>query len=78
MKMMTCNQLGGACDLGFKAETFEEMSELSQKHGMEMHKLQDSAHLEAMSKMSELMKNPKEMGAWFESKRQEFNALTEL
>ena len=31
MKTMTCRQLGGACDLGFRAESFEEMAELS-KH----------------------------------------------
>lgn len=36
MKKMTCKQLGGACDLEFKAETFEEMAELSKKHGMDM------------------------------------------
>jgi len=78
MKMMTCSQLGGACDLEFRADTFEEMSDLSQKHGMEMHKQQDGAHLEAMGKMSDLMKDPEGMSAWFESKKQEFNNLPEL
>lgn len=78
MKMMTCKQLGGACDLEFKADTFEEMSALSREHGMAMHEQQDAAHLAAMSKMSELMKNPEEMAAWFESKRQDFSGLPEL
>jgi len=77
MKIMTCEQLGGACDLEFRAETFEEMSELSKQHGMEMHQKQDAAHLEAMKKMGELMKSPEDMNAWFESKRQEFEALPE-
>ena len=36
MKTMTCRQLGGACELEFRANTFEEMAELSKKHGMEM------------------------------------------
>ncbi len=77
MKSMTCNQLGGACDLEFRASTFEEMAELSKKHGMEMHQKQDSAHLEAMQEMQALMQNPADMEKWYESKRQEFEALPE-
>lgn len=77
MKTMNCNQLGGACDLEFKANTFEEMAELSQQHGKEMHQKQDAAHLAAMEKMSELMKDPDGMSQWFESKRKEFEALLE-
>ena len=38
MKTMTCNQLAGACDLEFHANTFEEIKEMSMKHGMEMFK----------------------------------------
>ena len=45
MKKMTCNELGGACDLEFKAETFEEMAELSKNHGMEMFQKGDQPHL---------------------------------
>lgn len=77
MKTMTCKQLGGACALEFRAETFEEMAKLSQEHGMEMHQQKDAAHLEAMNAMSELMKNPGEMEAWFEAKKADFNALEE-
>lgn len=75
MKSMTCKQLGGACDIEFSANTFEEMAELSKKHGMEMHQKNDAAHLNAMQKMGELMKNPEEMQAWFEAKRKEFDEL---
>ncbi len=75
MKTMTCKQLGGACDLEFSADTFEEMAELSKKHGMEMYQKQDAAHLEAMQKMQALMQNPEDMKKWFESKRQEFENL---
>jgi len=78
MKMMTYKQLGGACDLEFRAETFEEISSLSQAHGAEMHRQQEPAHLEVMSKMSELMKKPEKMRAWFESKRQEFEARPDV
>ncbi|HIG43422.1 MAG: DUF1059 domain-containing protein [bacterium] len=77
MKLMTCKQLGGGCDLEFQANTFEEMAELSKKHGMEMHQAQDSARLEAMQEMQTLMQNPENMEKWYESKRQEFEALPE-
>lgn len=36
MKTMTCRQFGGACDKEFRANTFEEVAELSKKPGTEM------------------------------------------
>ena len=74
---MTCKQLGGACDLEFHAETFEEISEMSKKHGMEMFQKNDEPHLEAMNKMRELMKSADSdaMSEWMENKRKEFDAL---
>ena len=45
MKTMTCKQLAGACDLEFHAETFEQMAELSQQHGLDMFKKGDAPHL---------------------------------
>ena len=77
MKTMTCQQLGGACDLEFRANTFDEMADLSKKHGMEMHQKNDAAHLEAMQKMGALMKSPEDMEKWFKSKREEFEVLQE-
>ena len=78
MKTMTCKQLGGACDTEFKAETFEEMAEMSKQHGMEMFQKQDTAHLEAMQNMQELMKDPEAMNVWFDGKREEFESLPDL
>ncbi len=74
---MTCRQLGGACDKEFQAETFEEMAELSKAHGTEMFQKGEERHLEAMSTMQELMKDPEAMKNWFEEKRREFEALPE-
>jgi len=74
---MTCNQLGGACDTKFQAETFEEIAELSKKHGMEMFQKGDAAHLEAMENIQTLMKSPEAMQAWFAERRREFEALAE-
>ena len=75
MKSMTCNQLGGACEKEFKANTFEEIVELSKKHGMEMFQTQDATHLEAMGKIQLLMQKPEAMQEWFASKKLQFDAL---
>lgn len=72
---MTCAQLGGACDLEFKAENFDDMANLSKKHGMEMYQKGDEAHILAMKNMMELMKSPAEMNDWFEAKKNEFDLL---
>ena len=77
MKTMTCKQLGGACNLEFHANTFEEMADQSKKHGLAMFQAGDKGHLKAMHKMKELMQYPEAMTAWFENKRKEFDALPE-
>ena len=75
MKTMTCKQLSGACDKEFHAKTFEEMAELSKKHGMEMYQKGDEEHIKVMKEMMELMKNPKAMKDWMVNKEKEFNTL---
>lgn len=64
MKTMTCNQLGGACDLEFKGETFEEIVEQSKEHGMEMFQQADQAHLAVISEMQKLMQSPAAINDW--------------
>lgn len=75
MKSMTCKQLGGACDIVFEANTFDELAEKSKQHGMEMFQKQDPDHLEAMLKMQELMQTPKKMQSWIDEKQKEFESL---
>lgn len=72
---MTCKQLGGACDLEFHADTFDEIAELSKKHGMEMFQSGEEGHLKAMNEIQELMLTPKSMTEWFDIKKKEFDAL---
>jgi hypothetical protein len=78
MKAMTCKQLGGACDSEFHANTFEEMTNLSKKHAMEMFQKGDEAHLSAMKEMQNLMQSPQDMQDWMDNKRKEFDALPEV
>lgn len=77
MKTMTCNQLGGACDKEFHAETFEEIAQMSQQHGSEMFQKGDEAHLKAMEAMKEKMQDPYSMQEWMDSKKLEFDSLPE-
>ena len=74
---MNCKQLGGACDMEFHANTFDEIADMSKQHGMDMFQKQDKEHLEAMAKIQELMKSPDAMKEWFENKKKEFEALAE-
>jgi hypothetical protein len=75
MKTMSCKQLGGACNQKFHSETFEDMAEQSRKHGEEMFKQVDEAHIKAMNEMQKLVQAPHALTQWMESKRKEFDAL---
>ena len=74
MKTMTCKELGGACDLEFQANTFEEIVQMSKEHGMEMFQKGDKAHIQAMNEMRDLVQSPDAMTKWMENKRKEFEA----
>ncbi len=75
MKTMTCKQLGGACDLEFQANTFEEIAAQSKAHGKAMFEAGDAEHLKAMKDMQVLMQTPEAMQEWFSAKKAEFDAL---
>jgi predicted small metal-binding protein len=77
MKTMTCEQLGGACNKEFQANSFEEIAEMSKQHGMDMFQKNDEAHLKAGSAMRELMQTPDAMAQWFESRKKLFSDLPE-
>ncbi|MEC8221302.1 MAG: DUF1059 domain-containing protein [Nanoarchaeota archaeon] len=78
MKVMTCKQLGGACEKEFRANSFEELSILVQQHGMEMFQKQDEDHMEAMMKIQALMQKPQEMQVWMDEKRALFESLPDV
>ncbi|MFC1754091.1 DUF1059 domain-containing protein [Thermoproteota archaeon] len=72
MKTMTCKQLGGACDIKFHSNTFEEIAEMSKNHGSEMYESGDEKHIKMMKEMMELMNDPDSMKEWMKSKQKEF------
>lgn len=77
MKSLTCKQLGGVCDEVFSAETFEEIAEISKKHGTEVFMAQEPEHLKVMNEMMKLMQDPSAMQAWMQSKKELFDAQPE-
>jgi len=77
MKTMTCQQLGGACDQTFSANSFDEIAMMVSKHAREMVQRGDTAHVEAMNEMRKSMSSPDAMDAWMNDKRNAFNALPE-
>ena len=77
MKKMTCKQLGGACDLEFEANTFDEIAKLSQMHGKEMLNKGDQAHIIAMKEMKNLISSENALNDWMQKKRNEFENITD-
>jgi predicted small metal-binding protein len=75
MKTMTCNQLGGACNKTFSANTFDEIAMLVSKHAREMVQQGDAAHIEAMNNMRSNMASSEAVNAWMDEKRKAFDAL---
>jgi hypothetical protein len=77
MKTMTCQQLGGACNQPFSANTFDEIAMMVSKHAREMVQQGDAAHIEAMNDMRNKMTSPEAINAWMDEKRNAFNATPE-
>ena len=75
MKTMTCKQLGGACDMLFSSNTFDELAMMVSKHARELVQQGDSAHIEAMNDMRAKMTSPAAINAWMDEKRNAFNAM---
>ena len=73
VKTMTCEQLGGACDEAFAAESFEKIAEMSKAHAMQIFQQRNYAHLLAAEKMKNLIPDPYAMKNWLESRRKEFS-----
>lgn len=75
MKTMTCGELGGACDVTFSANTFDEIGQLSKDHTKEMFDKRDLPHLEALKQMNEMMKDQNTLIQWLQGKKEVFDNL---
>ena len=77
MKTMTCQQLGGACDLALRGETADEVIKLQDKHLKEIVASGDTAHEQARKDMKGRWKNPLKGMGWYKSTKSEFAELPE-
>ena len=59
MKKMTCKQLGGACDIEFLGESFDDIASQSKKHGMEMFQKGELGKIQYMA-----ASHPQDMDGW--------------
>ena len=77
MKTMTCQQLGGACDLRLRGENADEVIKAQDKHLREVVAAGDTAHEQALTEMKGRWKHPIAGMGWYTQVKSEFAALPE-
>lgn len=77
MKMMTCRQLGGPCDLELRGETADDVVKAQDSHLKEAVKTGDSAHQQAHDDMKGRWRNPIKGMGWYRGAKKAFAALPE-
>ena len=75
MKTMTCNQLGGACDLSLRGTTADEVIKLQDKHLREVVAGGDDTHMSALTEMKGRWKRPVKGLGWYRNVKREFAGL---
>lgn len=75
MKTMTCNQLGGACDLPLRGATADEVIQLQDAHLKEVVARGDDTHESALAQMKGRWKRPVKGLTWYRNVKREFAAL---
>jgi hypothetical protein len=77
MKTMTCNQLGGACDLRLQGATADEIIKAQDRHLKEVVAAGDETHARALKDMKGRWKHPVKGMAWYKATKQAFAELPE-
>ena len=77
MKTMTCQMLGGPCDLALRGETADEVINAQDQHLKDMVAAGDEAHAPAAADMKGRWKRPISGMKWYKSTKREFAALPE-
>jgi hypothetical protein len=75
MKTMTCEQMGGACDLGLRGETADEVSKAQDRHLREAVASGDTSHEQALADMKGRWKHPVKGMGWYRDTKRAFAAL---
>ena len=77
MKTMTCEQLGGPCDLPLHGKTANEVIKAQDKHLKEIVASGDETHETALNEMRGRWKNPVAGMGWYRKTKRDFAALPE-
>lgn len=75
MKTMTCQQLGGPCDLAHRGETADEIIKAQDRHLKEVVANGDAAHAPALNEMKGRWKHPIAGMRWYKSTKRTFAEL---
>jgi predicted small metal-binding protein len=74
MKTMTCQQLGGACDLELRGETADEVIKAQDRHLREVVASGDASHEKALDDMKGRWKHPIKGMGWYRDTKKQFAA----
>jgi predicted small metal-binding protein len=74
MKIMTCRQLGGACDLPLSGDSADDVIKAQDKHLNEIVAAGDEAHEGALKEMKDRWKHPISGMGWYRKTKRDFAA----
>jgi len=77
MKTMTCQQLGGPCELAHRGNTADEVIKAQDKHLREAVANGDDAHQSALDDMKGRWKRPISGMGWYRATKKKFAGLPE-
>lgn len=77
MKAMTCQQLGGPCELEHRGQTADEVIKAQDQHLKDMVAGGDAAHEPALKDMKGRWKRPVSGLGWYRRVKRDFAALPE-
>ncbi len=77
MKTMTCQQLGGPCDLALRGDTADEVIKAQDRHLRDAVAQGDATHQDALKAMKGRWKNPIGGMGWYKKTKRDFAALAE-
>lgn len=75
MKTMTCQALGGPCDLEHRGESADDVIKAQDRHLKEAEKAGDATHLESRDAMKSRWRHPKKSMDWYRDTKEAFAAL---
>lgn len=77
MKTMTCQDLGGPCDLAHSGESADDVIVAQDKHLKEVVKAGDTDHVPAREDMKGRWRRPKKSLDWYRDVKKRFAELPE-